>query len=184
MHESNRHHFVPPSGVYILVSEFVSDCSLSESNNKVHRFGNVSTAQIDVGGSFKGYSKDQSRLVSLELRKLDLENVQQSQVNKDRVVFGTNSENSKLPRHSRCISSLFTMNGLINGNLVTALIDSRCEVECILSIQCAHQVGISLRPSTTRADRCDGSLTDLKGAPQPVTLKLGDRIDVKELKLF
>jgi predicted aspartyl protease len=72
--------------------------------------------------------------VSLELGKLEVEKVQQSQVNKDRAVFGTNSGYSKLPRHSRSKSSLFTVNGLINGNLVSALIDSGCEVECELSI--------------------------------------------------
>jgi hypothetical protein len=66
--------------------------------------------------------------VSLELGKLDLENVQKSQINKDRVVLGTNSRYSKLPRHILGKSSLFTVNGLINGNLVTELIDSWCEV--------------------------------------------------------
>jgi hypothetical protein len=52
--------------------------------------------------------------VSLELGKLDLENVQKSQVNKDRVVLGTKSGYSKLPRHSGGKSSLFTVNVLIN----------------------------------------------------------------------
>jgi hypothetical protein len=170
IHESKGKHSVPPSSVSVLVSQFVSDCSLSESNSKDHRFGNVSTAQIVVGGSVKGLSKDQSRPVSLELGKLDLEYVQQSQVNKDRVVLGTNSGYSKLPRRSRGKYSLFTVNGLINGNLVTAMIDSGCEVECILSIQCADRVGIAHRPSTLRAERWDGSLTDLDVATQPVTL--------------
>jgi hypothetical protein len=61
--------------------------------------------------------------VSLELGKLDLENVQKLQVHKDRVVLGTNYGYSKLPKNSRDKSYLFTVNGLINGNLVTALID-------------------------------------------------------------
>jgi hypothetical protein len=91
--------------------------------------------------------------VSLELGKLDLENVQHSQVNKDRVVLLTNSGYSELSRHSRGKSSLFTVNELINGNLVNSLIDSRCEVEYVLSIQCADRVGISHRISTLRAER-------------------------------
>jgi hypothetical protein len=107
----------------------------SEYNDKDHRFGNVSFAQIDVGGSVKGSSKDQSRPVSLELGKLDLENFQQSQENMDRVVLGTESGYSKLLRHSRGKSSLFTENGLINGSLVTALIGSGCGIECVLIIQ-------------------------------------------------
>jgi hypothetical protein len=104
-------------------------------------------------GSVKGSSKDQSRPVSLELGKLDLGNVQQSQVNKERVVLGTNSGYSKLPRHIHGKSSLFSVNGLINRNLVTAFIDSGCEVECVLSIQCADRVEIAHRLSTMRAER-------------------------------
>ena len=65
IHESKGQHSVPPSSVSVLVSQFVSDFSLSESNSKDHRFGNVSTAQIDVGGSVKGSSKDPSRPLSL-----------------------------------------------------------------------------------------------------------------------
>jgi hypothetical protein len=74
IHEINGQSTVSPSSVSILVSQFVSDCSLSESNNKVNHFYNVSTSQIDVGGLVKRYSKDQSRLVSIELETLDLEN--------------------------------------------------------------------------------------------------------------
>jgi hypothetical protein len=44
IHESKGKHSVPPSSVSVLVSQFVSDCSISESNIKDHRFGNVSTA--------------------------------------------------------------------------------------------------------------------------------------------
>jgi hypothetical protein len=73
------------------------------------------------------------------------------------------------------------VNGLINGNLVTALIDSGCEVECVLGIQCADRVGIAHRPSTLRAEMWDGSLTDLEVATQPVTLNLGGQLDVKDL---
>jgi hypothetical protein len=178
-HESKGHHSVPPSSVSVLVSQFVSDCSISESNNKYHRFGNDFAAQIDVGGSVKESSKDQSRPVSLELGNLDLENVQQSQVNKDRVVLGTNSGYSKLPRRSRGKSSLVTVTGLINGNLVAALIDSGCEVECVLSIKCAYRVGIAHRNSTLRAGRWEGSLTDLKKATQTLTLNLGGQLGVK-----
>jgi hypothetical protein len=49
IHESKGKHSAPPSSVSVLVSQFSSDCSLYESNSKDHRFGNVSTAQIDVG---------------------------------------------------------------------------------------------------------------------------------------
>jgi hypothetical protein len=73
------------------------------------------------------------------------------------------------------------VNGLINWSLVIALIDSGCEVECVLSIQCADRVGIAHRPSPLGAERWDGSLTDLKVATQPVTLNLGGQLDVKEL---
>jgi predicted aspartyl protease len=97
------------------------------------------------------------------------------------VVLGTNSRYSKLSRRSREKSSLYTVNGLINWNLVTALIDSGCEVECVLSIQCADRVGIAHRPSTLRAERWDGSLTDLEVAKQPVTLNLVGQLDVKEV---
>jgi hypothetical protein len=48
-YESKGHHSAPRSIVSVLVSQFISDCLLSESNDKDHRFGNVSTAQIDVG---------------------------------------------------------------------------------------------------------------------------------------
>jgi hypothetical protein len=118
--------------------------------------------------------------VSLALGKLDLKNVQQSQVNKDRVVLGTNSGHSKLLRHSRGKPSLFTVKGLINWNLVTALIDSGCVVEYVLCTQCADRVGVAHRHSTLRAERWDGTLTDLKVATQPVTLKLDGQLDVKE----
>jgi hypothetical protein len=53
IHESKGHNSVHTSSVSVLVSQFASDCSLSESNNKYHRFGYVSTAHIDVGGSVK-----------------------------------------------------------------------------------------------------------------------------------
>jgi hypothetical protein len=92
---------------------------------------------------------------------LDLENVQKSQINQGRVVLGTNSGYSKLPRLIHGKNYLFTVNGLINGNLVTALIDSGCEVEGALSITCTYQVGIADRPSNMRSERWDGSLTDL-----------------------
>jgi hypothetical protein len=140
IHEINQQSTLPPSIFSVLVSQVFSDCSLSESNNKDNCFDNVSTSQMDVGGLVKRSSKDQSRPVSFELETLDLENVQQSQVNQDRVVLGTNSGYSKLTRHSHGRSSLFYVNWLINWNLVTALNDSGCEVECVLGIQCADRV--------------------------------------------
>jgi hypothetical protein len=104
-----------PSGAFVLVSRFVSDCSLSESNNKYHRFVNVSTSQIDEVGLVKRSLKGQSRPVSLGLETSDLENVQQTQLNQDRAVLGTESGYSKLPRHSDVIYSLLTVNVLIKG---------------------------------------------------------------------
>jgi hypothetical protein len=67
IHEINGQSTVPLTIVSVLVSQFVSDCSLSESINKDTRFVNVSTFQIEVGGLVKQSSKDQSRPVSLEL---------------------------------------------------------------------------------------------------------------------
>jgi hypothetical protein len=75
------------------------------------------------------------------------------------------------------------VNGFINGNLVTALIDLVWEVECVLSIQCADRLGIGHRPSTLRAERWDGSLTDREVETQPV-LNLGGKLDVNELMSF
>jgi hypothetical protein len=155
------------------------DWSLSESNNKAYRFSNFSTSQIDVVRLVKQQSKDQSRLVSLELETLNLENVQKSQVNQDRVVLGTNSEYFGLPRHSHVKYSLLTVNGLINGNLVTALIYSGFEVECVLGFQLTDRAGIAFRPSTLRDERCDGSLIDLEVPTQTVTLNLDGHLDVK-----
>jgi hypothetical protein len=45
IHESKAHHSVTPSSVSVLVSQFVSDGSLSESK-KILRFGNVSTDTV------------------------------------------------------------------------------------------------------------------------------------------
>jgi hypothetical protein len=72
------------------------------------------------------------------------------------------------------------VNGLINGNLVTALIDSVCEIEHVLGIQFSDRVGIGHLPSTLRAERWEGSLTDLEVATKPVTLKLGGKLYVNE----
>jgi hypothetical protein len=66
IHEINGQSIVPPSVFPVLVSQFVGDCSISESNNNDNRLDNVTTSQIDVGGFVKRSSKDQSRPVSLE----------------------------------------------------------------------------------------------------------------------
>jgi hypothetical protein len=110
---------------------------------------------------------------------MDLEIVQQSQVNQNRMVLGINSGYSKLPRHSQGKYSLFTVNMLINGSISAAFLDSGCELECVLGIQFADRVEIVHRPSTLRAERWDGSLTDLEVATQLVTLNLGGQLDVK-----
>jgi hypothetical protein len=67
---------------------------------------------------------------------------------------------------------------------VTALIDSGCDVECVLSTPCAERLGLARNPSSCKAERWDGSLSPLEVVTQPLTLNLSGRLDCKGLKPY
>jgi hypothetical protein len=86
---------------------------------------------------------------------------------------------SSSPRHTH---SLFTVNGVVGGHLVTALIDSGYDVECVLSTLCAERLGIARNPSSFKAEQWDGSISHLEVVTQPLTLNLGGQLDCKGFK--
>jgi Aspartyl protease len=113
---------------------------------------------------------------------------QTSRVDEERKVLGTHSRYSDVCSTGtpslRHTPSLFTVNGVIGGHLVTALIDSGCDVECVLSTPCAERLGLARNPSPFKAERWDGSLSPLEVVTQPLTFNLGGQLDCKGLKPY
>jgi transposase InsO family protein len=169
--------------ITVLVSQLVQD--RNSASRKVDRLVTFSSANIEVGELDENSSQQQCRPSPLELSKLVPVENQVSQVNADRKVLGTHSKYSNVraegPMSSSSTPSLFTVNGVIGGHLVTALIDSGCDVECVLSIHCAERLGLARSPSLLKAERWDGSLSPLEVVKQPLTLNLGGQLDCEGL---
>jgi hypothetical protein len=136
--------------VTVLVSQLVQ--SSNPASRKVDRLVSVSSADLEVGGLDVDSSQTQCRPSSSKLSTLVPSWDQTSRVDADRKVLGTHSRYSDVcstgtpsPRHT---PSLFTVNGVVGGHLVTALIDSGCDVECVLSTSCAERLGLARNPSS------------------------------------
>jgi hypothetical protein len=172
--------------VTVLVSQLVQSSSIA--GRKVDRLFSVSSADLEVEGLDVDSSHTQCRPSSSKLSTLAPCKDQESRVHADTKVLGTHSRYFKVcstgsisPTHT---PSLFTVNGVVGGHLVTALIDSGCDVECVLSTPCAERLGLVRNPSSFKAERWDGSLSPLEVVTQPLTLNLGGQLDSKGQKPY
>jgi hypothetical protein len=167
--------------VTVLVSQLVQ-CN-DPASRKVDRLVSVSSADSEVGGLDVDSSQTQCRPSSSKLSALAPLEDQISRVDADRKVLGTHfrysdtcSTGTSSPIHT---PSLFTVNDVVGDHLVTALIDSGCDVECLLSTPCAERLGIVRSPSSFKVERWGGSLCPLQMVTQQVTLNLGGQLDCK-----
>jgi hypothetical protein len=85
------------------------------------------------------------------------------------------------PRHT---SSLLTVNVMIRGHLVTALIESGCTVERVFSVYCTEKLVLVLITSFFKAERWDGSISPLEVVTQPLILNLSGQLDGKGVKPY
>jgi hypothetical protein len=79
--------------------------------------------------------------------------------------------------HRKGGASLLTVRGSVDGQIVSVLIDSRCQLESIMSIPCVERLGLVHNPAPLKAERWDGSLSPLEVVEQPLTLRLGGQLD-------
>jgi hypothetical protein len=105
----------------------------------------------------------------------------EEQLSSGKVQIGTFSEYQPQKRtrlsNRKGGASLLTVRGSVDGQIVSVLIDSGCQLESIMSIPCVERLCLVHNPAPLRAERWDGSLSPLEVVEQPLALRLGGQLD-------